>query len=91
MAWSLYCVLDVDPGVGQRAADGAELARHLLLEAPDQHRPDCRGAKARLFQRGAGGFAVLDQEMGVPDPVDGEHAAALEANTRRAQRLAEAG
>ena len=71
--------------------DCTKLTRYILIEAPDQHRPDGRSAEARLFKGIAGRLAVLDEEMGVPDAVHREDAAAFKAYTRRAERVAKSG
>jgi hypothetical protein len=57
---------DVHARVGEGARDRAKLAGNILLEAADQDRADDRGTEARLFERGAGSFAVLDQEWAWP-------------------------
>ena len=82
-------VQDLDAGarLGDGTGDRAQLARGFLVEAASQHLSDRRDRYPGRGQRAPRLMAVLDQEVGDRPPVHGEHAAALDADPRLAERL----
>ncbi len=83
--------LDVDAGVRHPAADLAELTWLGLVEPLDDNVSLRQNRDSGILERAPGGGSVLEEEVGHATALDDERAAALDADTGAAERVAHIG